>query len=115
MLRKPRRRCQPYFRLASLLRDAELLIPRLKATIDKNTQRDRQIINVWYLGGDEFQSRLLQRVKRTVSQGLAASYSGAAKRAHGKREAARMLGKAALGLRAEGPRAQEPAGEAVLA
>ena len=75
----------------------------------------KRIRRGWYLGGDEFQSRLLQRVKRTVSQGLAASYSGAAKRAHGEREAARMLGKAALGLRAEGPRAQEPAGEAVLA
>jgi hypothetical protein len=63
----------------------------------------KRIRRGWYLGGDEFQSRLLQRVKRTVSQGLAASYSGAAKRAHGEREAARMLaqGKAALGWRAE--------------
>jgi hypothetical protein len=52
------------------------------------------------LGGDGFRGRLLKRVKATFGKGRAASYVGAAKRAHGELEAERRVaqGLAVLGL-----------------
>lgn len=51
----------------------------------------------WYLGERAFGERLLAMAGETLAAGRAASYSGAAKRAHGEAEAERML---ARGLRA---------------
>ena len=55
------------------------------------------------MGGEGFRGRLLKSLKQAMSRGAAASYSGAAKRAHGEAEAARLLaeGMAVLRLREE--------------
>jgi putative transposase len=47
----------------------------------------------WYLGGDGFRGRMLQWVKQVLGKGRWATYSGAAKRAHGEGEATRLLAK----------------------
>jgi putative transposase len=63
----------------------------------------KRIRRGWYLGGDGFRARMLQSLKWAMGRGLAASYSGEAKREHGEAEAAGLLGRGlkALGMAEE--------------
>jgi len=51
----------------------------------------RAIRRGWYLGGDGFRARLLERAERVLQAGRVSTYSGGAKREHGERQAERLL------------------------
>jgi putative transposase len=51
----------------------------------------KRIRRGWYLGGEGFRGRMLKSLKQAMGKGLATSYGGEAKRAHGESEAARIL------------------------
>ena len=73
----------------------------------------KRIRRGWYLGDDGFRGRMLKMVKATLGKGCAASYAGAAKRAHGEAEAQRLVAKGLAALGLEGLRlAEQPKGMA---
>jgi len=58
----------------------------------------KRIRRGWYLGGDGFRGRMLKLIQAALGEGRAASYTGAAKRAHGEAEAERLVGEGLAAL-----------------